>query len=110
MLKNDCDSFDTGSLPDRDDRESDCSALSRYELKSADISGISDLEIVPAAISDVSFFNDSKTENLSYDDDDALRCTLAVIKPDAIRYMYKIESLMMQKGFVIQMVCITHAK
>jgi len=55
-------------------------------------------ETIPDILSDVSFFDDS-------DDDDAeFQCTLAIIKPEAARLMYKIESIMERNGFIIKTV------
>lgn len=103
MLKGDCDSLGTRSLPERDPRPISESAVCFDGLASANASHSETLPAV--AFSDVSFFrDDSAAEN---DDERAFRYTLAIVKPEAARHMFKIETLMTRNGFIVKTVRVT---
>ncbi|XP_050439078.1 nucleoside diphosphate kinase homolog 5-like [Adelges cooleyi] len=60
---------------------------------------LSNVETYSTQFTDVSLFNDSES-----DVDDTAEYTLAIIKPTATRHMYKIESFMTDKCFIIKKV------
>lgn len=105
MFQDNCSSLGTRSLPDHDrssPSSSICSAsgAGRPESKSGQVSGY---ETLPVSFSDVPLFN-------SDDDDDdggnqTFQCTLAIIKPEVVQLMYKVECVMEQNGFIVKTVC-----
>lgn len=107
-----CESLGTRTLPiGRDDccpSEPPDGMMSCGVRPSVRVGRASASETLPAAValSDVSFFNDSADD----DDDDecgvpgAFQHTLAIIKPEAARLMYKIEAIMERNGFVVKTV------
>lgn len=103
MFRDSYDSLGTRSLPGRD-RSSPSSPIcfmshaGRRENASGQISGH---ETLPVSFSDVPLFDGD-------DDDDGERTfqyTLAIIKPEVARLMYKVECVMAQNGFIVIMVC-----
>lgn len=101
MLKDSCDSLGTRSLPEADHSTStDCDVGDDAWQENAFLDQGSEQETLPVAFSDMSFFHESDTE-----DSHAFQHTLAIIKPEVAKYMYKFESVMARNGFVIITVC-----
>jgi len=108
MFEDSYNSLGTRTLPGRD-RSSPSSPVcstsraGRQESASGQVSGH---ESLPVLFSDVLLFDG--------DDDDGgkrtFQYTLAIIKPEVTRLMYKVECVMAQNGFIVIMVCAkTHA-
>lgn len=69
-------------------------------MQNENIDNLSNLETYSPLQSNVSLF-----ENFELNDQcDVVEYTLAIIKPSITQYMYKIENLISQKGFVIKKV------
>lgn len=103
MLKDSCDSLGTRSLPESNRSTSpDCDAENDTWLEDESQSRVLDRETLPVTFSDVSFFRKSDAED---NDSHAFQRTLAIVKPEVARFMYKIESVMARNGFIIITVC-----
>uniref|UniRef100_A0A2S2QNU4 Uncharacterized protein n=1 Tax=Sipha flava TaxID=143950 RepID=A0A2S2QNU4_9HEMI len=105
MLKDSYDSLGTRSLPesDRSTLSRDCDVKNNTWRENESHSQVSDRETLPVTFSDVSFFRDSDAEDI---DSRVFQRTLAIIKPEVARLMYKIENIMARNGFIIITVCI----
>lgn len=103
MLKDSCDSLGIRSLPvsNRSTLSLECDVENNGWRENESRSQISDREILPVTFSDVSFFRESDAE----DDSRAFQRTLAIVKPEVARLMYKIENIMARNGFIIITVC-----
>jgi len=103
MFRDSFESLGTRTLPGRDQfspPSSICSTNSagRRESASGQVSGH---ESLPVLFSDVPLFDGN------YDDggERTFQYTLAIIKPEVTRLMYKVECVMAQNGFIVIKVC-----
>ncbi|VVC35976.1 Nucleoside diphosphate kinase-like domain,Nucleoside diphosphate kinase,Dpy-30 [Cinara cedri] len=90
MLKGSDNSLGTRALPEKD---------KSVNISTNSFCQISDLEpFFPVTLSDVSLFGDSEVEA---DGGHKFQRTLAIIKPEAVHLMYKIECVMERNGFIV---------
>lgn len=104
ILKDSCDSLGTRWLPERTtDRSVNCDDVSQSPMSALSSDRRRRSEMVLDENSDESIFVDSDLES---DGDGGVKsqCTLAIIKPEAARLMYKIESVMERNGFIVKTV------
>lgn len=104
MFRDSCYSLGTRSLPDQDrsSKSSSICSASCARLPESASCQISGYETLPVSFSDVPLFGGD------YDDDggdQTFQCTLAIIKPEVVQLMYKVECVMEQNGFIIKTVC-----
>ncbi|KAL5234264.1 hypothetical protein ACI65C_001674 [Semiaphis heraclei] len=101
MFRDSCYSLGTRSLPDQDrsSKSSSICSASCARLPESASCQISGYETLPVSFSDVPLFGGD------YDDDggdQTFQCTLAIIKPEVVQLMYKVECVMEQNGFIIK--------
>uniref|UniRef100_A0A2S2NAC3 Nucleoside diphosphate kinase 5 n=1 Tax=Schizaphis graminum TaxID=13262 RepID=A0A2S2NAC3_SCHGA len=98
MLRDSNDSLGTRSLPALDQSFPSLSVSSTTaELRKSASGRVSGYEKLPVSLFDVQFFDDDED-----DGNQEFQCTLAIIKPEVVQLMYKVECIMAQNGFIIK--------
>lgn len=99
VIKDSCDSLGTKRLPERATPANDYGGQLQQQPSTSSCQSAE--TIYAHGLSDVSFFDDSDSVAAG----GGTESTLAIIKPEAARLMYKIESVMERNGFIIKTVC-----
>ncbi|XP_050531325.1 nucleoside diphosphate kinase-like [Daktulosphaira vitifoliae] len=98
MTSLNCSSLSSNVIPER--------KWSINYIQNKQFQNLSDIESYSTLYSNVSLFDESELNEQCV----VIEYTLAIIKPSITKYMYKIENIMSQKGFVIKKKDILHLR